>query len=110
MFGHAATPITHHRELRKHLLACALGVTTLLTLIPLHAAAADEEPLAVLAEVEGITQYRLDNGLEVLLFPDPSVSTFTVNITYLVGSRHESDPKAKPMGPSRPLPEASSCR
>ncbi len=39
--------------------------------------------------VEGITEYRLDNGLRVLLFPDPSKQTATVNITYLVGSRHE---------------------
>jgi len=39
--------------------------------------------------VEGITEYRLANGLRVLLFPDPSKPTTTVNITYLVGSRHE---------------------
>jgi zinc protease len=39
--------------------------------------------------VEGITEYRLANGLRVLLFPDPSKPTITVNITYLVGSRHE---------------------
>ncbi len=39
--------------------------------------------------VEGITEYRLANGLKVLLFPDPSKPTVTVNITYLVGSRHE---------------------
>lgn len=39
--------------------------------------------------VEGITEYRLDNGLQVLLFPDPSKQKATVNITYLVGSRHE---------------------
>ncbi len=39
--------------------------------------------------VEGITEYRLANGLRVLLFPDPTRSTITVNITYLVGSRHE---------------------
>ncbi|MGE5095293.1 MAG: M16 family metallopeptidase [Betaproteobacteria bacterium] len=41
-------------------------------------------------EVEGITEYRLANGLRVLLFPDPSKPTVTVNITYLVGSRHEN--------------------
>jgi len=41
------------------------------------------------ASVEGITEYRLDNGLKVLLFPDNSSQTITVNITYLVGSRHE---------------------
>ena len=40
--------------------------------------------------VEGITEYRLANGLRVLLFPDLSKQTATVNITYLVGSRHES--------------------
>src|SRR3569623_1170300 len=39
--------------------------------------------------VEGITEYKLDNGLQVLLFPDPTQSTVTVNITYLVGSRLE---------------------
>src|SRR4026208_1385497 len=39
--------------------------------------------------VEGITQYKLGNGMRVLLFPDQSKATMTVNITYLVGSRHE---------------------
>lgn len=38
---------------------------------------------------EGITEYKLANGLRILLFPDPSKQTITVNITYLVGSRHE---------------------
>ena len=41
------------------------------------------------ASVEGITEYALANGLRVLLFPDQSKPTVTVNITYLVGSRHE---------------------
>ena len=39
--------------------------------------------------VEGITQFTLSNGLAVLLFPDSSKPTITVNITYLVGSRNE---------------------
>src|SRR5436309_4293450 len=39
--------------------------------------------------VEGITEYHLSNGLHVLLFPDPSKQTITVNVTYLVGSRNE---------------------
>jgi len=42
-----------------------------------------------ITSVGGITEYRLDNGLQVLLFPDESRPTVTVNITYLVGSRHE---------------------
>jgi zinc protease len=42
-----------------------------------------------ITSVEGITEYRLDNGLEVLLFPDPSSATVTINMTYLVGSVDE---------------------
>ena len=43
-----------------------------------------------ITSVEGITEYRLPNGLKVLLFPDQSKPTVTVNATYLVGSRHEN--------------------
>jgi len=42
-----------------------------------------------LTTVEGITEYRLPNGMRVLLFPDQSSSNVTVNITYFVGSRQE---------------------
>jgi hypothetical protein len=42
-----------------------------------------------IASVEGVTEYRLDNGLRVLLVPDNSVDSVMVHITYLVGSRHE---------------------
>lgn len=45
---------------------------------------------AKLHTVEGITEYTLPNGLRVLLAPDASKPTTTVNITYLVGSRHEN--------------------
>jgi zinc protease len=41
------------------------------------------------AAVEGITEYDFPNGLRVLLFPDRSNPKVTVNMTYLVGSRHE---------------------
>lgn len=43
-----------------------------------------------ITSVEGITEYRLANGLKVLLMPDASKPTVTVNVTYLVGSRHEN--------------------
>ena len=43
-----------------------------------------------LNSIEGITEYRLKNGLQVLLFPDPSQETITVNMTYRVGSKHEN--------------------
>ena len=39
--------------------------------------------------IEGISEHRLENGLKVLLFPDPSKPTVTVNLTIFVGSRHE---------------------
>ncbi len=53
---------------------------------------ADNLPKGVsqVTSVEGITEYRLPNGLRVLLMPDASKPTVTVNVTYLVGSRHEN--------------------
>src|SRR5438045_3386446 len=42
-----------------------------------------------ITSVEGITEYAFPNGLHVLLFPDASKPKVTVNMTYLVGSRHE---------------------
>lgn len=39
--------------------------------------------------VEGVTEYKLNNGARVLLFPEPSRPTISVNMTVLVGSRHE---------------------
>jgi zinc protease len=53
------------------------------------ASVAQAKPPVKVTSVEGITEYRLDNGLKVLLFPDASKATVTVNITYFVGSRHE---------------------
>ncbi len=57
-----------------------------------EAGATDQEaasPPVKVTSVEGITEYRLANGLRVLLFPDPTRQKFTVNLTVLVGSRHE---------------------
>jgi zinc protease len=42
-----------------------------------------------IASMGGITEYDYPNGLRVLLYPDQSQPKFTVNVTYLVGSRHE---------------------
>jgi zinc protease len=40
--------------------------------------------------VEGVHEYRLTNGLQVLLLPDSAAPKITVNIVYHVGSRHET--------------------
>ncbi len=52
-------------------------------------AKAATEDLKKVTSVEGITEYRLANGLRVLLFPDPTRPKATVNLTIFVGSRHE---------------------
>jgi zinc protease len=54
-----------------------------------QSAPASTASIEEITSVEGITEYRLDNGLQVLLFPDPSSATVTVNMTYLVGSVDE---------------------
>ena len=72
------------RAMKKLLsLVTLLGVTSVAA-----SAALAGEPRKVVT-IEGITEYRMDNGLRVLLFPDDSKQQVTVNITYLVGSRHE---------------------
>ncbi len=47
-------------------------------------------PIKKITTVEGITEYRLDNGMIVLLIPDASSPKVTVNVTYMVGSKHEN--------------------
>ncbi len=73
-------------SLPGRLLRAALAVATLL---PLAATAALPPGVTQGPSVEGITEYRLDNGLRVVLFPDAGSPTTSVNVTYLVGSRHE---------------------
>lgn len=47
---------------------------------------------AFVREVQGIQEYLLKpNGLRVLLLEDKSAPVVTVMVTYLVGSRHETD-------------------
>ena len=73
------------------LAARAFGLTLALLFTTLVAAKPRvPDGITRVTSVEGITEYRLDNGLKVLLFRDPSKATITVNMTYLVGSLHES--------------------
>jgi zinc protease len=50
--------------------------------------AGSTSPVFVTA-VEGVKEYKLANGLRVLLVPDAANSNVVVNIVYQVGSRHE---------------------
>ena len=75
---------------RKLHVSLATRLMALLALIGLAASASAQTSLQPVTSVEGITEFRMDNGLRVLLFPDQSRPQITVNITYLVGSRHEA--------------------
>ncbi len=68
----------------------ALPAALLVLLAPIAAAQQLPEGVVRGPSMGGITEYNLQNGLKVLLLPDPSQDTITVNVTYLVGSRHES--------------------
>ncbi|MEK7469561.1 MAG: pitrilysin family protein [Planctomycetota bacterium] len=53
------------------------------------AARAEEAAPERTAQILGIEEYRMPNGLRVVLFPDPNKPKVTVNLTVLVGSVHE---------------------
>ena len=57
-------------------------------MLALNCWAANAQLVAV-RTLEGITEYALPNGLQVLLVPDATKPVATVNLTYRVGSRHE---------------------
>jgi zinc protease len=81
--------------IKKTMLVCALSAACAMPVMAQKAAAKKpaaktlSAPVKVTA-VEGITEYKLGNGMRVLLFPDQSKQTATVNITYLVGSKFEN--------------------
>jgi zinc protease len=78
-----------NRAIRRPALMLALLMSAvLLTGSPVRAQGKDA-PYEKGVTIEGITEYRLNNGCKFLLFPDPASSTVTVNMTVLVGSRHE---------------------
>ena len=102
--AHRVHPVVQisHVTVKQMLYTTLLGCSLFLSL-PLHAdessqsgksgsAAASQHSdgsVMKVTEVEGISEYRLDNGVRVLLFPDPSKEVVTVNMTVFVGSRHE---------------------
>src|SRR6476620_10621488 len=61
-----------------------------LALLSAAAHAALPPGVTKITSVEGVDEYRLANGLNVLLFPDATKPTTTVDVTYKVGSRHEN--------------------
>jgi len=74
----------------KLLRRLALCLAPLSLLAPSWAQAPLPPGLTQVRSVEGIDEYRLANGLQILLVPDDSKPSTTVNLTYRVGSRHEN--------------------
>ena len=74
---------------RARALCWLLLLSALSAAAPRGAGADRQAPRAALLTVEGITSYRLANGLQVLLIPEPAQTKVTVAVTYFVGSRHE---------------------
>lgn len=66
-----------------------IPLVALLGLALISARAVANETPAPIHQVEGVSEYRLDNGLKILLIPDSSVSTLTSNVILRIGSRHE---------------------
>src|SRR5216684_3299534 len=60
----------------------------LVVLFWVSAVRADDAPRKI-AAVEGVTEYQLANGARLLLYPELSRPTITINMTVLTGSRHE---------------------
>ena len=73
-----------NKQVRFSVAICSLLFTTTVFSTPLP------KGVTKVTEAEGIHEYRLSNGLKVLLLPDAAKPTVTVNVTYLVGSRHEN--------------------
>ncbi len=69
------------------------GILAGIGLVPAHAGQEAPQTTAAAAQeivmIEGVTEYRLHNGLTILLAPDDSAAQTTVNMSYRVGSRNE---------------------
>lgn len=84
--------VSNYRIINKNLMKKITFLIAMLAIFSVELLAQTQKVIPQpqkIREAEGITEYELGNGLKVLLFPDQSKQTITVNITYLVGSRHE---------------------
>lgn len=73
------------------LLALCLALSPGLSLpVAAHAGVALPAGVSAGPSMEGVSEYRLRNGLRVLLFPDEATPTTLVNVTYSVGAVHEN--------------------
>ena len=88
----AESPRIRGGKARRVAAQIATVILTFALLAPPVASAAASLPAGVtkVRSVEGVDEYQLANGLQVLLVPDSTTPTVTVNVTYKVGSRMEN--------------------
>ena len=67
----------------------AAATTKTTPVVPAKVTTAAQAKASFVRELEGISEHRLPNGLQVLLFNDPASTTTLTNLIYRVGSRHE---------------------
>jgi zinc protease len=77
-----------HHQMKKITIICSLLLAASLAYTQPKVSSAPATPEFV-TSVEGIREYRLSNGLQILLIPDPSQTNVVVNVVYHVGSRYE---------------------
>src|SRR5712671_1704482 len=77
------TPLAVRRGLLTLIIAASMGTMLAAQTLP--------QGVKKGPSMAGITEYTYPNGLRVLLLPDSGSSVITVNVTYLVGSRHEGN-------------------
>ena len=68
---------------------CLLILILTVQFISAQGKSTSSSQLQFVTSVEGVKEYKLNNGLQVLLIPDPSINNVVVNVVYHVGSRNE---------------------
>jgi zinc protease len=73
--------------MRKFFLICLLATTV--QLISAQQKKPTSTTIEFVTSVEGVKEYKLPNGLQILLVPDAAQTNVVVNVVYHVGSRNE---------------------
>src|SRR5690625_2315882 len=90
MITSATKELICSNKTHKMLIKALLSLTLIGTLSNSYAQINPVDTLKPVHEVEGISEYVLENGLKIILAPDQSQPNTTVNMTYMVGARHEN--------------------
>lgn len=77
------------RQFLSVLISVCLSFTSFVSTATAQQSASLPDGVTKVTSLGGITEYRIKNGLQVLLIPDRTRQNIMVNVVYRVGSRHE---------------------